>query len=119
MIKKTKTKTFDTDTATVVKKVCFGEVGDPAGYETTMYQTPTATTSSTRMAVRNPLQGGKHHVLLQVQGSCLDREQLTSSAKKSGPRCLLFFVFSGKYEKRRAVRGRERHKRRGGLIRKR
>lgn len=40
MIKKTKTKTFDTDTATVVKKVCFGEVGDPAGYETTMYQTP-------------------------------------------------------------------------------
>ena len=40
MIKKTKTKTFDTDTATVVKKVCFGEFGDPAGYETTMYQTP-------------------------------------------------------------------------------
>ena len=40
MIKKTKTKTFDTDTATVVKKVCFWEFGDPAGYETTMYQTP-------------------------------------------------------------------------------
>ena len=40
MIKKTKTKTFDTDTATVVKKVCFGEYGDPAGYEMTMYQTP-------------------------------------------------------------------------------
>lgn len=40
MIKQTKTKTFDTDTATLVKKVTVGSFGDPAGYETSMYQTP-------------------------------------------------------------------------------
>ena len=40
MIKTTKTKTFDTDTATVVKKVVSGVFGDPAGYEMTMYMTP-------------------------------------------------------------------------------
>ena len=40
MIKTTKTKTFDTDTATVVKKVVSGVFGDPAGYEMTMYITP-------------------------------------------------------------------------------
>ncbi len=39
MIKKTKTKTFDTETATVVKKVTFGAFGDPNGYENTLYQT--------------------------------------------------------------------------------
>ena len=41
MVKTTKTKTYDTATATVVKKVTFGSFGDPAGYETTMYVTPT------------------------------------------------------------------------------
>lgn len=40
MVKKTKTKVFDTDTATVVKKVTSGAYGDPAGYEQTLYQTP-------------------------------------------------------------------------------
>lgn len=40
MIKTTKTKTFDTDTATAVKKVVSGVFGDPAGYEMTMYLTP-------------------------------------------------------------------------------
>ena len=40
MVKTTKTKTYDTATATVVKKVTFGAFGDPAGYETTMYVTP-------------------------------------------------------------------------------
>lgn len=40
MVKSTKTKTYDTETATVVKKVTHGVYGDPAGYETTMYQTP-------------------------------------------------------------------------------
>lgn len=40
MVKSTKTKTYDTENATVVKKVTFGTYGDPAGYETTMYQTP-------------------------------------------------------------------------------
>lgn len=40
MVKTTKTKTFDTDTATVVKKVTVGTFGDPAGYEMTMYLTP-------------------------------------------------------------------------------
>ncbi len=40
MVKKTKTKTFDTATATLVKKVTVGVYGDPAGYEMTMYQTP-------------------------------------------------------------------------------
>lgn len=39
MVKKTKTKVYDTATATVVKKVTSGVYGDPAGYETTMYQT--------------------------------------------------------------------------------
>ena len=40
MIKKTKTKVFDTDTASVLKKATYGEFGDPAGYEETLYQTP-------------------------------------------------------------------------------
>ncbi len=40
MIKKTSKKTFDTDTATVVKKVTSGAFGDPTGYEMTMYMTP-------------------------------------------------------------------------------
>ena len=39
MKKVTKTKTYDTETATVVKKVTSGVYGDPAGYEMTMYQT--------------------------------------------------------------------------------
>lgn len=39
MVKKTKTKTFDTEKATLVKKVTFGWYGDPAGYEMTMYRT--------------------------------------------------------------------------------
>ncbi len=40
MIKVTKTKVFNTETATVVKKVTVGSFGDPAGFETTLYQTP-------------------------------------------------------------------------------
>ncbi len=40
MVKTTKTKTYDTETATIVKKVTNGYWGDPAGYELTMYQTP-------------------------------------------------------------------------------
>ncbi len=40
MVKTTKTKVYDTDTATVVKKVTSGVYGDPKGYEETMYQTP-------------------------------------------------------------------------------
>ncbi len=39
MIKKTKTKTFDTETATLVKKATHGNFGDPAGYEEVLYQT--------------------------------------------------------------------------------
>ena len=33
-------KEYDTETATVVKKVTVGFYGDPAGYEETLYQTP-------------------------------------------------------------------------------
>ena len=33
-------KEYDTDTATVVKKVTVGFYGDPKGYEETLYQTP-------------------------------------------------------------------------------
>ncbi len=40
MIKTIKTKTYNTETATVVKKVTCGYYGDPKGYEATMYQTP-------------------------------------------------------------------------------
>lgn len=40
MIKRTKTKVFDTDTATIVKKVTFSYYGDPEGYEITLYKTP-------------------------------------------------------------------------------
>ncbi len=40
MVKTTKTKTYNTETATVVKKVTFGVYGDPAGYELTMFVTP-------------------------------------------------------------------------------
>lgn len=39
MVKKTKTKTYDTATASVVKKVTSGFYGDPKGYEMTMYVT--------------------------------------------------------------------------------
>lgn len=31
---------FDTETATLVKAYSFGEMGDPAGYEEDLYQTP-------------------------------------------------------------------------------
>ena len=40
MVKTTKTKTYDTETATLVKKVTCGCFGDPKGYETSLYQTP-------------------------------------------------------------------------------
>lgn len=40
MVKTTKTKTYNTETAAVVKKVTSGYYGDPAGYEKTLYQTP-------------------------------------------------------------------------------
>lgn len=33
-------KEYDTETATLVKKVTFGYFGDPAGYEESLYQTP-------------------------------------------------------------------------------
>ena len=31
---------FDTDTATLVKAYSYGELGDPAGYEEDLFQTP-------------------------------------------------------------------------------
>ena len=31
---------YDTETATLVKAYSFGELGDPAGYEEDLYQTP-------------------------------------------------------------------------------
>ncbi len=40
MVKTTKTKTYNTETATAVKKVTAGSYGDPAGYEMTMFMTP-------------------------------------------------------------------------------
>ncbi len=40
MVKTTKTKTYNTETASVVKKVTFGAYGDPAGYELVMFLTP-------------------------------------------------------------------------------
>ncbi len=39
MVKTTKTKTYDTEKATVVRKVTFGTYGDPAGYEMVMFRT--------------------------------------------------------------------------------
>lgn len=33
-------KEFDTETATLIKAYSFGEMGDPAGYEEDLYQTP-------------------------------------------------------------------------------
>lgn len=33
-------KEYDTETATAVKKCVYGFYGDPAGYEETLYQTP-------------------------------------------------------------------------------
>ena len=33
-------KEYDTETATLVKKVTFGNFGEPDGYEETLYQTP-------------------------------------------------------------------------------
>lgn len=40
MIKKTKTKTFDTETATLVEKSTTGVYGVPEGYEQSMYLSP-------------------------------------------------------------------------------
>lgn len=40
MIKITKKRTYDTETATIVKKCTYSYYGDPKGYELTMYQTP-------------------------------------------------------------------------------
>ena len=40
MIKQTKNKTYDTDTATLIKQVNFSYYGDPKGYQTSLYQTP-------------------------------------------------------------------------------
>ena len=39
MVKTIRNKTYDTATATVVKKVTSGYYGDPAGYEKTLYVT--------------------------------------------------------------------------------
>ena len=33
-------KEYDTETATLIKSYSFGEMGDPAGYEEDLYQTP-------------------------------------------------------------------------------
>ena len=33
-------KEYDTETATLIKKYTCGELGDPAGYEEDLYQTP-------------------------------------------------------------------------------
>ena len=33
-------KEYDTETATLIKAYSFGELGDPAGYEEDLYQTP-------------------------------------------------------------------------------
>ena len=33
-------KEYDTETATVIKKVTYGYYGDPAGYEEILFQTP-------------------------------------------------------------------------------
>lgn len=33
-------KVYDTDVASIVKKVCVGAFGDPAGYEQTLYRMP-------------------------------------------------------------------------------
>lgn len=33
-------KEYDTETATLIKAYSFGELGDPAGYEENLYQTP-------------------------------------------------------------------------------
>ena len=40
MIQIIRSKTYDTATARVVKKLTHGAYGDPAGFETTLYQTP-------------------------------------------------------------------------------
>ena len=39
MVKTIRKKAYDTEKATVVKKITCGNFGDPAGYETTLYVT--------------------------------------------------------------------------------
>ncbi len=39
MVKTIRKKVYDTATASLVKKVTYGNFGDPAGYETTLYVT--------------------------------------------------------------------------------
>ena len=40
MIKIICKREYDTETATLVKKFTVGDLGDPAGYEESLYQTP-------------------------------------------------------------------------------
>lgn len=40
MIKITKTRVYDTETAKLVKQVCYGAYGDPSGYEIALYRAP-------------------------------------------------------------------------------
>ena len=40
MIKTIRTKTYNTENASIVKKVTHGYWGDPAGYEKTLFRTP-------------------------------------------------------------------------------
>ncbi len=39
MVKTIRKKVYDTEASTMVKKVAYSYWGDPAGYETTLYQT--------------------------------------------------------------------------------
>ena len=40
MIKTTKTKVYDTETATLIKKMTYSYYGDPEGYEKIIYLSP-------------------------------------------------------------------------------
>lgn len=40
MQKTIRKKVYDTETATLIKKYIVGQLGDPAGYEEDLYQTP-------------------------------------------------------------------------------
>ena len=45
-------KEYDTETATLIKAYSFGKLGDPAGYEEDLYQTPAVCISCMSAVVR-------------------------------------------------------------------
>ena len=68
-------KTYDTETATLIKAYSFSQLGDPAGYEEDLYQTPVLPARRRWRDFHLPCRGYCPHG--KDQGKRLDGEALT------------------------------------------